>query len=333
MAVDDRSDEHLVASPFAGKHHARYIDERVPLHVISRVFQGRHLLRPCATLNSVIIGVVGRALQRYRDVRLYAMAFLSNHAHFMLQGPGNQVPAFIGFIKREISRRWGHHPSVGWHGTMWDEYIPTALPTAASQVNCLKYILSQGVKEGLVARPEEWPGVHCASSLVSGAPLEGSWFNSTKYSRAVDAQSRRKNPQKVERSLYAVRYDVQFAAIPAWIHLDAAAYRVEVGRLVSEVVAEGERSRAGRRPLGVRRVRRMSLHRRTPLPTVPWLERRRRMICWASQWEPETRAFLGAYWEFQRCFRRAASGTGWSYPSGSHAPGTWIAESERQASA
>ena len=31
---------------FVGGHHARLIDERVPLRIISRVFQGRHLLRP-----------------------------------------------------------------------------------------------------------------------------------------------------------------------------------------------------------------------------------------------------------------------------------------------
>ena len=47
--------------PFAGRHHARYFRPDVPYHIISRVFQGRFLLRPGARLNSVIAGVIGRA--------------------------------------------------------------------------------------------------------------------------------------------------------------------------------------------------------------------------------------------------------------------------------
>jgi hypothetical protein len=32
----------------------------------------------------------------------------------------------------------------------------------------LSYLLSQGVKEGLVRHPEDWPGVHCVSHLLGG---------------------------------------------------------------------------------------------------------------------------------------------------------------------
>src|SRR5512147_349534 len=108
-------------SLFAGQHHARLIDERVPFHVISRVFQGRHLLRPCTELNDLAIGVIARARELFPSVKLYAVAMMSNHLHMMLQGPSNEVPFFIGFIKREISRRWGSRPDVRWPGTMWHE--------------------------------------------------------------------------------------------------------------------------------------------------------------------------------------------------------------------
>ncbi len=67
--------------------------------------------------------------------------------HMMLQGPAHQVPAFVGFVKREISRRWGGKPWINWPGTMWHGYLATALPTVESQENCLAYILSQAVKE------------------------------------------------------------------------------------------------------------------------------------------------------------------------------------------
>jgi len=30
-----------------------------------------------------------------------------------------------------------------------------------------------------VARAEEWPGVHCVNPLLTGAPVEGTWFDRT----------------------------------------------------------------------------------------------------------------------------------------------------------
>lgn len=313
---------------FHGLHHARFIDPETPVHIISRVFQGRHLLRPCDDLNALIVGVVGRAQRHYVSVHLYAMAFLSNHVHFMVQGPPGQVASFVGFIKREISRRWGRRAQVGWHGTMWHEYLAAALPTPQSQVRCLKYILSQGVKEGLVTRPQDWPGVHCARSLATGLPLKGTWLNATRYSRALDAQSRTRHPKIVNKSDYRVEYEVKFAAIPPWQSLDESAQQVEVQRLIDEVVAEGHASRAGRRVLGPRRIRRVALDRRTELPPQPWFTRSRRLICWASPSDPATRRFLSAYWEFQQSFRQAAIKDARQraqvFCAGAFAPGHWI---------
>ena len=137
----------------AGRHHARMLRADVPYHIISRTFQGRHLLRPCADLNNIIVGVLGRARDVYPGTHIYAFAFLSNHVHMMLQGPTDELPRFIAYVKREISHRWGKHSSVRWKGTMWQTYKATALPTPKSQQICLRYILGQGVKEDLVESP------------------------------------------------------------------------------------------------------------------------------------------------------------------------------------
>ncbi len=245
----------------------------------------------------------------------------------MLQGPPTQVPAFIGFIKREISRRWGHRPDVGWHGTMWHEYLATALPTPDSEVHCLKYVLSQGVKEGLVARPEDWPGVHCARSLATGAPLTGAWLNATDYGRAVDREARKVRPKPIAKEDFLTAYDVNFAPIPCWAHLDELARQGEVKRLIEEIVAEGEASRAGAPPLGERRIRGVSLEHRTSVPPPPWWTRRRRMLCWALPSAAATRCFLRAYWTFQARFREAAiedaRQRGAVYPEGAFIPGRW----------
>src|SRR5690606_30121905 len=105
--------------PFAGSQHARFIAPDVPQHIIARVFQGRHLLRPSPLLNSIIVGVVGRALEVYTEVLLFAIAVLSNHLHMEAQGPADQMAGFVGYIKREISRRWGGTPGIDWPGSMW----------------------------------------------------------------------------------------------------------------------------------------------------------------------------------------------------------------------
>lgn len=38
-------------------------------------------------------------------------------------------------------------------------------------------LLSHGVKEGLVGRAEEWPGVNSVRALLGGEPLKGLWFH------------------------------------------------------------------------------------------------------------------------------------------------------------
>lgn len=49
----------------------------------------------------------------------------------------------------------------------------------SNQVDRLSYLLSHGAKENLVARPQDWPGVHCVDALLTGRLLEGTWFDRT----------------------------------------------------------------------------------------------------------------------------------------------------------
>jgi hypothetical protein len=43
----------------------------------------------------------------------------------------------------------------------------------AAQVERLKYVLAHGVKEGLVEKVTDWPGVHCAQALMTGETVQG----------------------------------------------------------------------------------------------------------------------------------------------------------------
>jgi len=44
----------------------------------------------------------------------------------------------------------------------------------------LKYLLGHGVKEGLVARPQDWPGAHVVRALVQDEEVTDLWFDRTR---------------------------------------------------------------------------------------------------------------------------------------------------------
>ena len=89
--------------------HARYIQSGMIYHIISKTLRGQFLLAPKKGVSALCGGVVAMARQNWPEVKLYGFAFMSNHIHLMVSGCGNDVSGFVGFIKREISRRLGQH--------------------------------------------------------------------------------------------------------------------------------------------------------------------------------------------------------------------------------
>ena len=293
---------------FSGRHHVRFVEPDVPLHIISRVAQGRFLLRPTPELLDIAHGIIGRALWVYRDknITLYAAAFMSNHIHMMLSGDAKYVARFIGYIKRELSNRWGNRKEIKWPGAMWEEYIATALTTPESQEVCLRYILAHGVKEKIVERSEEWPGVHAARTLRSGVPETGRWFEGTAFGRKQDVENRKKNPQPIDREEYHTTYEVDYAPIPVRAAMAAERYRQWIGEMLDHIAAEWREKRGGVPVSGVAHARSTPLDHTTELPPPPWFEERKRLVCWADPRAPETRDYLDRYWAHQRAHTEAS---------------------------
>jgi hypothetical protein len=84
----------------------------------------------------------------------------------------------------------------------------------AAQVGRLRYVLANEVKEGLVARVEDWPGISLVRSVLSGDPVRGTWFNRTAEHRArlrgEDFEPRRyRTEETVERLRLPFRWQVQ----------------------------------------------------------------------------------------------------------------------------
>ena len=107
--------------------------------------------------------------------------------------------------------------------------------------------LSHGVKENLVARLRDWPGLHCVRQIVDGEPLTGRW-----YDRTQEYVARRRRGEQVDPLQYATTETVTFSPLPCWEHLSPEAYRQRVASLALEIEedAAAARKRTGAEPLG-----------------------------------------------------------------------------------
>ena len=266
-------------------------------------------MAPKPGIRGLCAGVLARAQKNYPGIKLYGYAFMSNHLHLIISGTSLSIADFIAFTKREISRRIGVKYSLS--GPKWGKrYTSTALPTAESQEKCLKYILSQGVKENLVSHPCHWPGLHCAKPLSTGEAARGQWFNSTAYKTKKREQKLRLNPKKVRKADYYETLTIQLSVLPHWQSLSKATQRAKIEKIIDEIVDEAKQQRikTKTRILGVKKVVQASVYQRVEAPNPPWWQERRRQItAWAKPSDSKTRAYLDLYYKFQTAFRIAST--------------------------
>jgi hypothetical protein len=96
-----------------------------------------------------------------------------------------------------------------WRGPVFDRRYEMTVVTDedAAQIERLRYVLAQSVKEGLVERLAQWPGVHCVGP-TRGKSLTGHWFDRT---QEFAARLRRKD---FGRMRYATVETVTFPQSP-----------------------------------------------------------------------------------------------------------------------
>jgi REP element-mobilizing transposase RayT len=228
----------------------RFIPEEGALvDITCRTIQSRYLLRPDPALNEIVLGVLGRA-QRLHPVEISAFFVASNHYHLLLWVPDVERMAefmeyFQGNMAREVGRlrKWRYEAIV-----ISDE--------PAAQVDRLRYVLSNGVKEGLVARVEDWPGISLVKNLLSGEPVRGTWFD-----RTAEHQAKLRR-EDFEPRRHAAEETIELSQLPCWRHLSPEKYRELVAGLVHEIDADAaaERKRTGRQPLGAATILRQHPH-------------------------------------------------------------------------
>lgn len=246
----------------------RYIRPQKLVEITCRTIQGRFLLRPSTELNRRVLGVLGRA-QRLTGMKLHAVAFASNHYH-LLASPEepDQLVRFIRHVQSNIAREAGE--LHGWREKFWSRRyrdIPVSDESEA-QIDRLRYCLSHGLKEDLVARCRDWPGVSSVPALADGEALEGTWYDRT----ALYEARRRGENKRLED--FATVETVELSPLPCWQHLEPEQIRERVADLVTEIEQRHRLRRAteGAGVAGRRAVRRRHPHdrpkqsKRTPAP-------------------------------------------------------------------
>ncbi len=137
-------------------------------------------------------------------------------------------------------------------------HIPVA-PEDEAQVARLRYVLENSVKEFLVHRPTDWPGVHSARALLEGRPMEGGvWYDRTALYEA------RRRGERVDLEDFAEPETVHLSPLPCWQGLSEDEIRDHLAALLETIERENAERRMaeGKSLLGVKAVLRRHPHDR-----------------------------------------------------------------------
>jgi hypothetical protein len=225
------------------------------VEVSNRTIQGRFLLRPSPELNQITLGVMGRA-QRLFDLRIFAFQFLSDHYHLLVWAvDAQQLAGFMEYFDGNLAREAGR--ASAWSGPFWGRRYHSAVVSndEQSQLDRLRYIISNGCKEGLVASPLDWPGVSSTSALLDGSMiLRGKWFDRTREYRARNAGL---------RQVFAEVEEVHLSVLPSLAPLEHTEFRRTIRSVVEQIEHDTRQMHRanGTKPAGRKWVMRQNPHR------------------------------------------------------------------------
>jgi REP element-mobilizing transposase RayT len=131
-------------------------------------------------VNEVLAGILAKAAEMAGvDIQLHGFVALSNHVHLLVTARGDSLSDFMKYFLGNVAKKVG--PLAKWKGSFWHERF-SAQPVLDDEaaIGRLRYILSHGVKEGLVRTPEEWPGMSCLAHLRSEEATMERFFHWTK---------------------------------------------------------------------------------------------------------------------------------------------------------
>jgi len=261
--------------------------------VTARCFQARLLLRPSARTNEAVGGVLARAVRQH-GVELFAFVFASNHLHLLVRAPEANLPRFMQYLLANVAKKVGQ--LVGWRGSLWERrYSVEPVLDDNALIGRLRYILSHGVKEGLVRRCADWPGLSCLGQLIGDAVRRFRWFD---WTQRWKSESLRRSHRDPFDPRWAVPVDLELKPLPCWADRPIPERRMLVGELIASIERDG--SLLGAAVLGVKRVLRQRPQRRPA-----HVERSTRPLCHSSTREARDH-YRAVYLSFVAVFREAS---------------------------
>ncbi len=176
-------------------------------------------------------------------MRVHAFCIMSNHYHLLLSTQDAlQLARFMNFVQSNLAREAGR--LARWKERFWSRRYQATLVSSEStaQLSRLRYVLSQGCKEGLVARPEHWRGAHCVCELLTGqTTLHGEWIDRTAmYREGLQRQA-------TAAAKFIATEILVLTDLPCFDGVAKEKQRDWMRQCVEQIVAEARIANAGRK--------------------------------------------------------------------------------------
>ncbi len=225
-------------------------------------------------MNTLIAGTLAYSLGRHEEeIQLHSYVFMNNHLLLLLSAYSSHSKArfmchFMSNLARELSRVWG------WGQHIWEgRYASHALLDEEALISAYQYIFKNSVKEGLVAHPREWPGLHAWGQLCEGREVRGERLDRTAL---YFAQKTKRGAALTERD-FTETFTLRLTRPGAWAGWSEAFYvarcrewaRVALEEVAAQRAAEGLREGAAWEPLGAARVCEQEVFQARPSPRRP----------------------------------------------------------------
>jgi hypothetical protein len=221
---------------------------------------------------------------------------------------------FMNYVNGNLAKEAGRYND--WNEKFWSRRYQGIVVSneESKQVERLRYILSHGCKEGLVATPQEWPGVNEAQALLDGTPLKGLWFN---RSQEHAARNRGKAFHRLE---FASFETLHLTPLPCYKHLSKTAYRGWVAEVVADIESETKARHSNEEtvPLGASLALAISPHQRPEKSKKNWVP----LVHAATK--AVRKEFRDAYGWFVAAYREAAEKLRLGDLSAAFPPGSFI---------